>query len=178
MIRLYCDEDSMDQGLVRALRVRGLDVTTVLDESMIKREDKQHLDYATQQGRVFSFNRSDFHRLHIQHMEQNKSHAGIILANQQQYSVGEQMRRNLRLSAAKTSGDMKNWGVFWGPHRHRRIPTPLPVSIPFIHRGVFRGCANSRRFATLSAILLHFPRLCKPHANPINHISHFAGSLT
>ena len=45
-------------------------------------------------------------------MDQNKSHAGIILANQQQYSVGEQMRRILRLSAAKTSNDMKNWVEF------------------------------------------------------------------
>jgi uncharacterized protein with PIN domain len=85
MIRLYCDEDSMDQDLVRALRVRGLDVTTALEEKMIKREDEQHLDYATQQGRVlFSFNRSDYYRLHTQYLAQNKSHAGIILANQQQ----------------------------------------------------------------------------------------------
>ena len=67
MIRLYCDEDSMDQALVRALRVRGLDVTTALDENLIKREDEPHLEYATQQGRVlFSFNRSDFYRLHTQ----------------------------------------------------------------------------------------------------------------
>ena len=29
-LRLYLDEDSMDQRLVRALRARGLDVETVL----------------------------------------------------------------------------------------------------------------------------------------------------
>lgn len=99
----------MDQALVRALRVRGIDVTTALEENMIEREDEEHLDYATQQDRVlFSFNRKDFYRLHTEFLEQNKGHMGIILANQQQYSVGEQMRRILRLSAAKTGEEMKN----------------------------------------------------------------------
>lgn len=83
MFHLYCDEDSMDQALVRALRVRGMDVTTAREENMIEREDEEHLDYATQQGRVlFSFNRGDFYRLHTQYLEQNKPHGGIILAKQ------------------------------------------------------------------------------------------------
>ena len=38
-IRLYIDEDSMDRALVRALRARGVDVTTALEEGMIERED-------------------------------------------------------------------------------------------------------------------------------------------
>jgi len=117
-IRLYCDEDSLDHDLVRALRVRGVDVATALGEGMIARKDEEHLDYATQQGRaIFSFNRGDFYRLHTQYLKQGKSHAGIILANQQQYSVGEQMRRILRLNAAKTAEDMRNWIEFlsaWG----------------------------------------------------------------
>jgi hypothetical protein len=76
---------------------------------MIHKADHEHLDYATRQGRVlFSFNRGDFYEIHTQYLEQNKSHAGIILANQQQFSVGEQMRRILHLSAAKTGDDMKN----------------------------------------------------------------------
>lgn len=104
MIRLYFDEDSIDQNLVHALRVRGLDVTTALDERMIERTDEQHLEFATKEGRVlFSFHRGDNNRLHTRYLEQNKSHGGIALANQQQYSVGELMRRILRLSAAKTS---------------------------------------------------------------------------
>ena len=117
-IRLYCDEDSLDHDLTRALRARGMDVTTALEENMIAREDEEHLDYATQQGRVlFSFNRGDFYRLHTRYLTQGKLHAGIILANQQQYSVGGQMRRILKLSAAKTAADMKNWLEFlsaWG----------------------------------------------------------------
>lgn len=108
-IRLYCDEDSMRHALVVALRSRGLDVTTALEDAMIDRRDAEHLDHATREGRVlFSFNRRDFYQLHTQYLAQGKSHAGIILANQQQYPVGELMRRILRVSAARTPPKMVN----------------------------------------------------------------------
>ena len=112
-IRLYIDEDSMDRALVRALRARGVDVTTAFDEGMIEREDAEHLNYAAEQGRVlYSFNQEDFYRLHTACLVQGKSHAGIILARQQHYSVGEQMRRLLRLIASKSADEMKNWVEF------------------------------------------------------------------
>ena len=41
-------------------------------------------------------------------LAQGKSHAGIILARQQHYSVGEQMRRLLKLIATKSAEEMKN----------------------------------------------------------------------
>jgi hypothetical protein len=50
-------------------------------------------------------------------MRHGKSHAGIILARQQYYSVGEQLRRILKVNAAKTGDDMKNQVEFlnaWG----------------------------------------------------------------
>ena len=112
-IRLYIDEDSMDRALVRALRARGVDVTTASEEGMIERGDAEHLDYATAQGRVlYSFNREDFYRLHTTYLAQGKSHAGIILARQQHYSVGEQMRRLLSLIATRSADEMKNWIEF------------------------------------------------------------------
>lgn len=107
-IRLYLDEDSMGHALVTALRSRGLDVTTALEDGMIDRSDGEHLAHSTRQGRVlFSFNRGDFYQLHTQHMAEGKAHAGIILANQQQYSTGEVMRRILRLAATRSSAEMR-----------------------------------------------------------------------
>lgn len=121
-IRLYLDEDSMSRSLVHALRARGVDVTTALDEGMIERDDAEHLDYATDQGRVlYTFNVGDFNRLHKEYLTQGKSHAGIVLAPQQRYSVGEQMRRLLRLMATKSANDMKNDIEFlstWGESSH------------------------------------------------------------
>jgi len=112
-IRLYIDEDSMDRALVRALRARGVDVTTAIEEGMIERGDAEHLDYATEQGCVlYSFNQGDFYRLHKTYLIQGKPHAGIILAHQQHYSVGEQMRRLLKLIATKSADEMKNWVEF------------------------------------------------------------------
>ena len=117
-IRLYVDEDTMDQALVQALRARNVDVVTALDAGMIEREDAEHLDCATEQGRVLcTFNVRDFYRLHSEYMAQGKLHAGIILMRQQYYSVGEQMRRLLKLMASKSADEMKNWVEFlsaWG----------------------------------------------------------------
>ena len=117
-IRLYMDEDTMDQALVQALRARNVDVITALDAGMIEREDAEHLDCATEQGRVLcAFNVRDFYRLHSDYVAQGRPHAGIILMRQQYYSVGEQMRRLLKLMASKSADEMKNWVEFlsaWG----------------------------------------------------------------
>ena len=114
-IRLYLDEDSMDKALVQALRARGVDVTTALEAGMIERDDQEHLAFATAQGRVlYSFNVGDFSRLHANYLAESKSHAGIVLARQQQYAVGEQMRRLLKLMASTRADEMKNRVEFLG----------------------------------------------------------------
>ncbi len=103
----------MRRSLVRALRSRGVDVVTALDAEMIEREDADHLDYATQQGRVLcSFNVGDFYRLHTDYLAQGKPHAGIILMRQQHYSVGELMHCLLRLIATRSADEMENWVEF------------------------------------------------------------------
>ena len=115
-IRLYLDEDAMDQDLVRALRMRALDVITALDSGMIERRDDEHLDYASAQGRVlYSFNVADFYRLHREYLSEGKSHSGIILAPQQRYSVGSQMLGLLKLIAAKSAEEIQNQVEFLGP---------------------------------------------------------------
>jgi len=108
----------MRRALVRALRARGMDAITALDAGMIERSDDEHLAYATGQVRVlYSFNVGDFYRLHTAFLAQGKPHAGIVLARQQRYSVGDQTRRLLRLIATKSAEDMKNRVEFlsaWG----------------------------------------------------------------
>jgi hypothetical protein len=107
------DEDSMDQRLVKALRARGMDVQTALEADMVARPDEDHLAYAAQKGRVlYTFNVADFYRLHAHFLEQGRSHAGLVLASQQQYSVGEQMRRLMRLRGQYPASEMENRVVF------------------------------------------------------------------
>ena len=82
---------------------------------MIERSDSAHLDYATAQGRVlYSFNVGDFCRLHNEYLTQGRSHAGIIVSPQQRFSVGEQMRRLLRVAAARSAEQMRNNIEFLG----------------------------------------------------------------
>ena len=117
-IRLYFDEDSMRHALIHALRARGIDVQTALDAGIIECADEEHLAFATAQGRVLcSFNVGDFYQLHTSHIAQHKAHTGIVLARQQQYSVGGYMRRLLRLMAHLTAEEMQNRVEFlsaWG----------------------------------------------------------------
>lgn len=118
MFRLYIDEDSGDRSLVQALRARGVDVITAQEVGMIERTDDEHLQFALSQNRIlYSFNRGDFFRLHSQYLTGGKDHAGMLLARQQHYSVGEQMRRVLKVMAIKSAADMRNNVEFlsaWG----------------------------------------------------------------
>ena len=95
----------MDKALVSALRARGADVLTAQEAGMIERQDDDHLEFATAKGRVlYGFNVGDYCRLQAQ----GRTHAGLILALQQRYSVGEQMRRLLRLIAAQPAEAMQS----------------------------------------------------------------------
>jgi predicted nuclease of predicted toxin-antitoxin system len=108
-IRLYLDEDSMRRSLVRALRARGVDVMTALEAGMIEREDSEHLAYAAAHSRVLcTFNVADFCRLHSDYLAQGKQHAGLVLMQQQHYSIGQQLRCLLRLVAGRSADEMKN----------------------------------------------------------------------
>ena len=108
-VKLYLDEDSLRQALVEALRQRGVDVTTPLDAGMMQVPDPEQLEYATTQGRsIYTFNMSDFCRLHSEWLAVQREHAGIIVARQQQFSVGEQLRRLLKLNATRSSDEMRN----------------------------------------------------------------------
>jgi hypothetical protein len=108
-MRLYIDEDAMSRALVQGLRARGVDVTTVLDEEMVGKDDEAQLAYATDQGRViYTFNVGDFCNLHTEYITQGKEHAGIIVVHRLHYSIGEQIRQLADLINTKTAEAMMN----------------------------------------------------------------------
>ncbi|ALF53903.1 hypothetical protein ACX27_15250 [Nostoc piscinale CENA21] len=112
-IRLLIDEDAMDHRFVASLRARGLDVTTVGELSRTGLSDEEQLAISTEQQRVFyTFNVGDFCQLHSVYMTENRNHSGIIISTQD-YSVGEQMRRVLKLMTTKSAKDMENQLVFF-----------------------------------------------------------------
>jgi len=116
-VRLYFDEDSSRHALVRELRFRGADVITASESGTLGKTDEEQLQWSSSNGRaLYSFNRGHFYALHGAWLTSGRSHAGIIFSRQD-LSVGEQMRRLLRLLASLTTEEMQNRVEFlaaWG----------------------------------------------------------------
>ncbi len=108
----------MQNALIAALRVRGVDVLTAHEAGTRHWKDADQLRFATGAGRVlFTKNVGDFTRLHREIMAAGGHHAGIIVLNYQRYGVGEQLRRLIALLTARTAVEMadsleylSNWG--------------------------------------------------------------------
>jgi hypothetical protein len=60
------------------LRVNGVDVVRCEEVGMATASDPEHLEYATQLGRVVISHDQDFLRLHKEWQLQGKKHAGIL----------------------------------------------------------------------------------------------------
>ncbi len=112
-IRLYLDADAQKVSLASALRLRGFDLETANEAELRNATDPEHLAHAAAQGRtLYTFNIDDFMALHTAYIAEGKEHAGIILAPQQRYGVGEQMRRLLRLVQMRSAEEMRNTTEF------------------------------------------------------------------
>lgn len=99
----------MDGDLVTALRSRKVETVTAAEADLIGNPDEDHLAFATAHDCVlYSFNMSDFCRLHKLWIRAEREHAGTMLAPQQTFSVGEQMRRILRIHGTTTAESMRN----------------------------------------------------------------------
>jgi hypothetical protein len=108
-LKIYFDEDAMDSDLVAALRSRGVEAVTALDAGLIGKTDGEQLAFATEEEcALYTFNVSDFYRLHTRWTGAGREHGGMILAAQQRFSVGEQLRRILRLRASTTVASMRS----------------------------------------------------------------------
>ena len=116
-IRLYLDEDTLRKVFVQALRDNDVDVLTVSDANNLGRIDEKQLMWATEQGRIiYTFNSRDFCRLHGSFLADGRSHAGIIVAPRQSYSVGEQLRGLLNLIGSNSAEEMINQLEFLGTY--------------------------------------------------------------
>jgi hypothetical protein len=99
----------MDSDLVTAVRLQRIDALTAREAGMVGKPDESQLQLATDSGRVlYSFNIPHFCRLHAQWMAAGKSHSGIIVAQQQRFSVGEQLRGLLLLINARSAEQMRD----------------------------------------------------------------------
>jgi hypothetical protein len=117
-IKLHLDEDADARALLNALRHRGADVSSSREHGLLSCSDEEQLTWAAEQGRVlYTYNAADFCRLHSAFLRAGRRHAGIVIGDQQTTSVGEEVRRLLRICEAKTAAEVENALVFlsnWG----------------------------------------------------------------
>ena len=114
-ISLYMAEDSTARSLAFTLKSRGVNVITALEANRLGYSDEEQLIWATSQGRsLYSSNVRDFYCLHTLFSQQKRNHAGIILVQQQRYSIGEIMRGVLQLIATRSAEIMIDQLEFLG----------------------------------------------------------------
>jgi hypothetical protein len=91
-VALYTDED-ISALATTLLRSRGLDVTSVPEQLTLGRTDGEQLELKISMNRcLLTHNRVDFERLHIQYMEDNRQHSGIIVVPQKSaYEVAQRI---------------------------------------------------------------------------------------
>ena len=106
---LYLDEDAQSGPLIRALRSRGLSVTTTSEAGMSHSGDEEQLRFASSRSMVLvTCNIADFVRLHTEFLVADREHAGIILIHQQRWGAGELARRMIRLLVGAPGGNLRN----------------------------------------------------------------------
>jgi predicted nuclease of predicted toxin-antitoxin system len=121
-LRFQLDEDCQAVALAQALWQHGIEATTTNAALLRGADDETQLRAATAAGRVIVTNNiRDFAPLHIRWLsEARPPHADIVLFPQQDFSIGEVVRRLAHLSHTLSSDQMKNrleWLNAWGPAR-------------------------------------------------------------
>ena len=108
-VRLLVDEDAQHRDLAPRLRARGIDVITAAEAGLNGEPDDVVLGFAGSERRaVHTFNAGDFCRLHNEYLRQGLKHSGIIVVPSQRYSLGEQLRRLLRMIGSVSAEEMSN----------------------------------------------------------------------
>ncbi len=102
MLAIYCDEDSMNAAVIAALRTRGFDMLSAHDAGTQRFSDSAQLEFAAAEGgALYTANRKDFARLHVQWLTGGREHAGIICNTDQRARVGVQVRGLGAIAAAR-----------------------------------------------------------------------------
>jgi hypothetical protein len=115
VIRYYIDEDAAEKRLVAGLRSAGLDVVTVGEAGLLSAPDEDQLRFAAREGRtLFSFNVSDFMRLHQEYVRNGETHSGIAVITGQRYSIGQRVRLLIELTKQFSADEMVDRIEFLG----------------------------------------------------------------
>ena len=117
LLRYHLDEDCQSAALATALRQHGMEVVTTNEANIVGADDDAQLEHAARHpATIVTNNIRDYTELHAQWLAQGRSHAGIVLFPQQEYSIGEVVRRLAHLRRTLSSEEMQGrleWLSSW-----------------------------------------------------------------
>ena len=102
-LRFYLDEN-VPVEIARQLSSRGIDAVTVRDLNLLGDSDENHLQRATDMGRVLCTHDSDY----IQMASDGIEHAGIVFGQQEVHYIGEWVKHLELMHAVYKPEDMVN----------------------------------------------------------------------
>jgi hypothetical protein len=115
------DEDCQAHALAAALRQHGIDAKTTNEAGLGGVDDESQVRAALLAGRVLMTNNlCDFVPLHNRWNSEGREHGGIIVFPQQQFSIGETVRRLARLISNLSAEQMRSrleWLNAWGANK-------------------------------------------------------------
>jgi predicted nuclease of predicted toxin-antitoxin system len=106
MLRFHLDEN-VNIAIAEGLRLRGMDCTTTREEGLRGASDVEQLTFATSEQRILVTTDEDFLTL-----ASRQPHAGILYWHQESRSIGEVIRRIVRLCEQHRPEAIRNRVMF------------------------------------------------------------------
>jgi len=106
-VRFYFDE-SVELAVSEQLAVAGVDVVSAHSLDRLGDSDPNHLERATEMGRVLCTYDADFLRI----ANETTAHAGIVFAPQQKTSIGGWVREIRTLHSRYEAEDLESMVVY------------------------------------------------------------------
>jgi len=102
-LRFYLDEN-VETVIAPQLRLRGIEVVTVLDLGLLGDSDANHLARATRMGYVLCSYDRDYLRLANEGIE----HTDLVMGQRRRHEVGDWVRGLVRMHATYTTNQFIN----------------------------------------------------------------------
>lgn len=109
-IKIYLDED-VHPFIAHAVRLRGYEALTTVEAGQRTAGDSDQIDFATSKGMaLLTYNSRDFPRIHSDFVRSGRTHAGIIVATQD--DPRRNVRALLKLLAVRSAEDIRDILVY------------------------------------------------------------------
>ncbi len=106
-IRIYTDE-SVNIAVVEGLKRRGIDAFSARDMGNLGLTDQEQLIFANNQEAAIFSHDTDFLRIAVRWIKEERTHHGIIYCHQKDYTIGECIRGLKLLATILTRDDIMN----------------------------------------------------------------------